>query len=115
MIWSDVQNNWPAHVPRALTRWPALDEDDVLATDGRRPEFAELVAGVTGLSPSEADAEVTDWIMGLEPSDTVMDPTRDSDRITASAADLPDGEDVYAEDGGFGDDDAAERPIGRNT
>ncbi len=36
MIWKDVQQNWSSHVPQVLTRWPDLDEDDVIATDGSR-------------------------------------------------------------------------------
>ncbi|KAA9009159.1 CsbD family protein [Histidinibacterium aquaticum] len=115
MNWSDVETNWEAHVPQILTRWPELEEDDVLATEGDRTEFGALLSRQLGLSPSVADSEIADWLMGLEPADAVMDPSRDSERIRDAAAHIPEGEDVYAEDGDFGDEGVSDRPIGRDT
>jgi hypothetical protein len=43
-----------------------------------------------------------------------MDARRDNANIRASAAHVPPGEDVYSEDGDFGDDRVPEPPVGRD-
>jgi len=113
MDWTDIKSHWTAHVPRALTRWPQLDETDLLATDGDRAAVARLLQRSLDTDELGADAEIADWIAGLEPADTVMDETRDNERITASARSLPDGEEPLDADEAFGDERLPDRPMGR--
>lgn len=115
MIWSEVESHWAAFVPQVMTRWPELDEDEVIATDGDRAAFAGMLSERYDLSPSVADSEIADWLMGLQPADAVMDPTRDNAQIGRSAAHINEGEDPLADDGMFGDDDVPDRPISRNV
>lgn len=115
MIWSDIARNWSAHVPQILTRWPELGETEVLATEGDRTAFSTLLSRRMNLPASVADSEVADWAMGLESADAMMDPSRDNARISASASEVAPGEDVYDADEAFGDEDAAEPPIGRSA
>ncbi|ROU04160.1 hypothetical protein [Histidinibacterium lentulum] len=113
MDWTTIERRWTAHVPRALTRWPQLDEADLLATDGDRAEVNRLLQNTLGLDELGADAEIADWISGLEPADAVMDETRDDERIDDSARSLPDGEEPLHADDAFGDGRIPDRPIGR--
>lgn len=115
MDWTHVKGHWPAFIPRILTRWPDLDEDEVQATAGNRAAFVAYLSTVSGLDHEEADADVEDWLMGEEPADTVMDETRDNESILRSAADIPEGEDVYGDDKRFGDDNNPDPPVGRNS
>lgn len=115
MRWNDVQSNWAAFVPTILTQWPELEEDDVLTADGDREAFTRLIAERFELDQAGATGEVDEWLMGMQPSDTVMDESRDNERILDSARSIPPGEDVYDEDGEFGDEGAQERPLGNNA
>ncbi|EAR50555.1 hypothetical protein OG2516_04426 [Oceanicola granulosus HTCC2516] len=113
MEWRDVQQHWAAHVPRVMTRWPEITEEEALDVDGDRAALTRLVAERQQLGQNAADGEVSDWLMGLEPADAIMDETRDDERISASQADISPGEDVYSDDREFGDDTKPEPPIGR--
>jgi hypothetical protein len=113
MDWSDIETRWTAHVPRALTRWPQLDEADLLDTDGDRMAVNRLLQRRLDTDEIGADAEIADWIAGLEPADAVMDETRDNERISDSIRSLPDGEEPLHADDAFGDGRLPERPIGR--
>ncbi len=113
MFWSDMPANWPSHVPSLLTRFPKLDEDDVLATDGDREQLAAHLADTFAYSRADARASLDTWIEGLEPVDAVMDEGRDNARISASGRDLSPGEDPSDDDAKFGDDDTSGPPIGR--
>lgn len=115
MDWSDIERNWTAHAPRALARWPQLDEAEWLATDGDRRAATLLLQRRLGMDAHGADAEIADWLGGLEPADTVMDDTRDDARISASARDLPDGETPLDADKAFGDETLPDSPMGRTT
>ncbi|QQA44781.1 hypothetical protein [Pelagovum pacificum] len=113
MEWREVSSNWTAFVPSVLTRWPAIEEEEALDVDGDRARLTTLVANRMAMSQAVADGEVTDWLMGMAPADTMMDESLDNARISASAADIPPGEDVYSEDAEFGDDNEADPPVGR--
>ncbi len=113
MDWTTVKGHWTAFTPRIMTRWPDLDEDEVQAAAGERDAFAAHLAEVQGLDRDEAEAEIDDFLMGSEPIDAVMDPTRDNELIGKPGAHIPEGEDVYAEDRDFGDDNLPDPPAGR--
>lgn len=113
MDWTTVKAHWTAFIPRIMTRWPDLDEDEVQAAAGEREALATHLADRQGLDLEEAEAEISDWLQGEEPIDAVMDPTRDNELIGKSAAHIPEGEDVYAEDRDFGDDNLPDPPAGR--
>jgi hypothetical protein len=113
MKWQDVAADWPGFQAAILTRWPAADETEVAAIDGDRSAFNAYLGRIEGLSPREAEEAIDEWLAGPMPADARMDETLDNDNIRASRAHIPPGEDVYAEDGSFGDDDVAEPPVGR--
>ncbi|MFQ1702429.1 hypothetical protein ACJ5NV_17730 [Loktanella agnita] len=113
MQWKDVAQNWTAFTPRILTRWPALDEDEVLAIDGDQDGFLTYLSKTKGEDPVAAQMELADWLMGEEPADVVMDPTRDNARIKASGQNIPAGEDALSDDKRFGDDDTPEPPVAK--
>lgn len=114
MDWTTLRNKWEAFVPQILTRWPDLPEEDVLALAGDRDGLVTLLSDLAGIDEAEADQQIESWLGGEEPADAVMDPSRDNERIMASAAHIPPGEDVYDDDADFGDDAAPDRPIGRD-
>jgi hypothetical protein len=114
MDWQHVKTHWTSFIPQVLTRWPDLDEDEVQASAGNRAAFTAHLAEIRGLDAEDAAVEVDDWLMGAEPIDAVMDPTRDNEGILKSAAHIPEGEDVYDDDRLFGDDDQADPPMGRS-
>ncbi len=113
MQWTDVSRHWAAHIPRIMTQWPELDEDEVSAADGSREQFEKVLADRHDLTRTEAQVVIAEWLQGMEPADAIMDDTRDNERISASAADIPAGEDVYDDDAAFGDDDIPNTPIGK--
>ncbi len=115
MNWTTVEQNWAAYTPRVLTRWPGLDEDEVLATDGDLDRFAEYLAIATSQTVQAARDEARGWADGEEPADAKMDPTRDNERIFDSAKNIPVGEDVYSADADFGDDRIPEPPMDRQA
>ncbi|WOI57236.1 hypothetical protein [Palleronia sp. LCG004] len=115
MQWDAVRQNWPAFVEPIMQRWENTEENDLLTLDGERERFEAYLAEREGLSAADTRDQINEWLQGAAPSDVVMDETRDNANIRASAAHIPEGEDVYSEDADFGDDGTAERPIGRDT
>lgn len=113
MQWTTIENNWSAYVPCLMTRWPELDENELLSTDGRMGDVVSHIAAVQKTDSVIARDRLRDWMMGAEPTDAIMDATRDNDRIQAAAKDIPTGEDVYADDQRFGDDAVPDTPMGR--
>lgn len=113
MDWTMIRENWEAFVPQILTRWPDLPEEDTLALGGDRDGLVRLISDLSGVDEGEADQQIESWLGGEEPADAVMDPSRDNERIMASAAHIPPGEDVYDDDSDFGDDRAPAPPMGR--
>ncbi len=114
MQWTAVEKNWAAFVEPIMQRWPNTEEDDLLALEGRRERLVAYLAERHDLTPREAEEQITTWLQGAVPADVAMDETRDSDNIRASAAHIGTGEDVYADDKDFGDEQVSERPIGRD-
>ncbi len=115
MDWQIVERNWPAFVPAIEQRWPATDEADLLGIDGDRRSFVDYLAKVNELTREEANEAVEVWLMGSVPSDVRMDELRDNRNIRDSGNYIPPGEDVYSEDGEFGDDDLTTSPVGRTN
>lgn len=115
MQWNDVAKNWTAFTPRIMTRWPALEENEILAIDGDQDRFLSYLSASKGDDSVAAQMELADWLMGEEPADAVMDPTRDNARIAASAENIPAGEVPSDDDRRFGDDNTDEPPLARTT
>lgn len=115
MQWTAVKSNWPAFVEAIMQRWPATEENDLLALEGDRERLVAYVAKAEGLERPEAERQVAEWLQGAVPADVAMDETRDSENIRASAAHIPVGEDVYSDDKDFGSETPAPRPLGRDT
>lgn len=113
MNWTTVSDNWTAYVPRLMTKWPDLDENTLLATDGNKALVTAHLAEIDKSDAVSADMALTEWLHGAEPADAIMDETRDNARITASAADIADGEDAFSDDAKFGDDHKSDTPVGR--
>ena len=115
MQWNAVQSNWPAFTEALMQHFPNTTENDLLALEGRREPLVDYIAKVQNVERAEADRQLTVWMQGAVPADVAMDETRDGDNIRASAAHIPVGEDVYADDKDFGDDQLAESPVGREV
>ncbi|QFU08454.1 hypothetical protein PARPLA_03055 [Rhodobacteraceae bacterium THAF1] len=115
MQWNAVQSNWPAFTEALMQHFPDAQENDLLALEGNRDALVDYIAKVQGVERAEADRQVGEWMQGAVPADVAMDETRDGDNIRASAAHIPVGEDVYSGDKDFGDDQAAEPPVGREV
>lgn len=113
MKWTEVANNWAAFIEPIRERWPRLSENDLIRADGDRSEFTRQLAEAHDLTPAESKEQISGWLEGSLPSDVVMDEHHDNASIIESARSIPEGEDVYAEDGGFGDDSKTENPVGR--
>lgn len=113
MQWNTVAQNWTAFTPRILTRWPELEENEVLTIDGDQDAFLHYLTEAKGDDAVAAQMELADWLMGEEPADAVMDPTRDNARTSASAENIPDGEVPSNDDRRFGDDNTPDTPMKR--
>ncbi|UXU74833.1 MULTISPECIES: hypothetical protein [unclassified Paracoccus (in: a-proteobacteria)] len=105
MRWSNVQANWSAFYEAITEKWPEVDEDDLDEIDGDQRAFIRYIARVTGQDIDEAKDEIREWLAGEIPSDVVMDPIHDGHSIALSAKYVGEGEDEYADDARFGDDD----------
>ena len=113
MQWNDVAKDWTAFTPRILTRWPQMDEDKVLDIDGDQDRFIGYLTSVKNDDRVAAQMELSDWLMGEQPADVMMDETKDNARILASGQNMPAGEDPSDDDRRFGDDGKADTPVGR--
>jgi hypothetical protein len=113
MQWTTVKEHWPAFVAPIMQRWDNADESDLVGLDGDRVALTRYIAARHELTPSEAEEQIAVWLDGAVPSDVVMDPEMDNERITASGDSIPEGEDVYDDDREFGDDNVTASPVGR--
>lgn len=113
MQWQEVAENWSAFVEAISNRWPRTDEIELTAIDGDRERFEEYLSTAHDLTRAEAQEEIETWLMGAVPADVAMADEHDNANISASGSHIPPGEDVYAEDRDFGDDQLGDRPIGR--
>ncbi|SIT78410.1 hypothetical protein SAMN05421665_0767 [Yoonia rosea] len=113
MKWNDVASHWTAFLPRITTRWPDLDENEVIAIDGDQDAFVAYLASFNDQDTVTAKSELDEWLMGEQPADAVMDPTRDNAQISATTENVPAGEDPSDDDRRFGDDLTPQPPIDR--
>ena len=117
MKWQTVERDWPAFFGAIEQRWPKVDENDLIDTDGDRMRFTDYLAELYGMPRSDAHEEIAAWLMSEMPADVRMDEHRDNDNIRQSAREIPPGEDVYSEDGRFGsgdwNDEGPTNPLGR--
>ena len=113
MQWLAIARHWTAFTPAIRQRWPEAEEEDLLSLDGTQTTLAAYLARQTGRDITELDEEIEDWRAGATPADIRMDEREDMRNITDSERWIPEGEDVYDNDAAFGDDDQAERPLGR--
>ncbi|SDE13430.1 hypothetical protein SAMN05421538_104118 [Paracoccus isoporae] len=105
MKWHHVANNWPAFYEAILDKWPDADEADLDEIDGDQAAFIRYIAELEGMERSEAREELRDWLAGEIPSDVVMDESHDDISIRNSAKYVGEGEDEFADDSRFGDDE----------
>lgn len=105
MRWQHVQANWPAFYEAIQSRWPDAEEDRLDEIDGDQRLFLAYIAELEELEPADAREEIRDWLEGEVPADVVMDETHDNRSILLSAKFVGEGEDEYADDARFGDDD----------
>lgn len=115
MDWQQVAADWPAFLGAIKTRWPQVDDTEVLAMDGDRERFEAHLSDTHELTRAEARELVDVWLAGELPADVAMAERRDNRNISASARHIPAGEDVYAEDNDFGDDRVEQPPLGRSS
>ena len=97
MKWQHVQQNWTAFYEAIVEKWPEIDGD--------QRAFVAHLAELTGQEPAEIREELREWLAGEIPSDVVMDPAHDNHSIALSSKYVGEGEDEYADDARFGDDD----------
>ena len=114
MQWKQVAANWTAFIEPINQRWPETDEARLEDIDGDRRELIVHIAEATEQSVAEAQEELNLWLESGVPLDVLMDESNDNEQIVASGNFIPAGEDVYADDAAFGDDDIPDRPIGRS-
>ena len=100
-----VQENWAAFYEAILDKWPDADESDLDEIDGDQRAFVAYLAEATGQEPAEIREELREWLTGEIPSDVVMDPGHDNHSIALSAKFVNEGEDEFADDARFGDDE----------
>jgi len=113
MKWNEISADWAGFVPAMMEQWPEAEEDDLLALDGTPGALAGYLAEATGRDRGDVADEISEWAEGAVPSDIRMDEAHDNDAIRDSGRYVPPGEDVYDDDGAFGDDNEAEPPVGR--
>ncbi|MBW7057773.1 hypothetical protein KY389_13950 [Paracoccus bogoriensis] len=104
MKWHHVAANWPAFYEAILDKWPEADESDLDEIDGDQRAFIAYLAEATGQEIEDIREELRDWLAGEIPSDVVMDPIHDNHSISLSAKYVNEGEDEFADDAAFGDD-----------
>ncbi|OCX63138.1 hypothetical protein BFP70_13090 [Thioclava sp. SK-1] len=115
MKWQHIEQNWSAFYEAILERWDGTDADGLDDVDGDQKAFIAYIAKVTEIEPIDARDEIRDWMAGELPSDVVMDPSHDDHSLQNSAKYVNEGEDEYDDDAAFGDDNAAENPVGREA
>lgn len=114
MQWQEIADNWPGMLDAARTRWPSVSEEDLIALTPTQGELSTLVAEREGLARDEAERQVAEWTNGPMPADSYADPSHDLAAGRDAGRYVPDGEDALSDDRRFGDDDAAEPPVGRD-
>ncbi|WP_371157586.1 hypothetical protein [Jannaschia sp. 2305UL9-9] len=109
----DFEADWTPFRDALRTRFPELSETDMSDADGDVRALALRLSAADGSTPAEAEQRLTAFLSGPMPADAYAAPQHDGAAFGASGDYVPDGEDVLADDARFGDDDQADRPIGR--
>ena len=110
----DFKQDWVSFRDPLLTTYPELTEADLEDADGSTMLLAERIAERRGIAANDAQQELHEFLSGPMPADAYAAPTHDDAAVSESDAYVPAGEEVYDDDRRFGDDDASDRPIGRD-
>lgn len=113
MNWPTIQRNWTALVPRMTQRWPDADEAVLLSADGNRDALADHLVQALNVDKALAEEEIDAFAAGAVPADAAMNPTNDNANIAKSDQMIPPGEGPLDDDSRFGDEGAADQPLGR--
>ena len=113
MNWSQVKEDWPAFIDAVIDQWPQADREELEDLEGDRAEVRAYLVQATGDDAVTIEEEIREWLQSDVPLDAMMDESKDNDMIRESGRYIPEGEDVYADDREFGDDNIADRPMGR--
>ena len=105
MKWHHVAENWPAFYEAIQDKWPEADDAELDEIDGDQRAFITYIAEITEQDTAEARDEIREWLTGEIPSDVIMDPIHDNHSIALSSKYVSEGEDEFADDSRFGDDD----------
>lgn len=112
---ADFEKDWTPFRDALLSRYPGLTDGDLSDADGSIPALAARLAQLSGSDREEVEQDLTGFLSGPMPADAYAAPQHDGDAISGSDAYIPEGEDALADDRRFGDDDLADRPMGRKT
>ena len=115
MEWSEVAEDWPAFIDAIMENWPELDQELVEDMEGDRAAFRRHIMEVYEEEAAAVNEQIREWLESGIPLDAMMDESRDNRQIVESGRFIHPGEDVYSDDREFGDDDQAERPMGRTA
>lgn len=110
---ADFKADWTPFRDALLTRFPGLAESDLSDADGDIAALSARLAAQDGISPAEAQQALEAFLGGPMPADAYSAPQHDNAAVKGSEAYIPEGEDALADDRRFGDDDLADRPMGR--
>lgn len=58
MNWTLAENSWTQFKGRVRARWMKLDEEQLTAIAGKRPELLKSIQAVYGISRSDAEREI---------------------------------------------------------
>lgn len=61
MQWDQIAAKWDRMKGSARIQWPAISDEDALATEGQRDKLVALVRRTYDLSEEDAETEVEDW------------------------------------------------------
>jgi hypothetical protein len=112
---TEIRDTWPALIPSLQARFPELDEDGLIALSGEREELVGALEQRSARDRVEAERDLEAWREGPIPSDAYADPSHDNAAARDAGRYIPEGEDPLSDDRRFGDDDMAERPMGRRN
>lgn len=116
MTVKDFAADWVPFRDALLSRYPGLTDADLQDADGSTAVLAQRISDLEGggTEPADAQQDLHEFLEGPMPSDAFADPTHDNEAVRESVDYIPEGEDPLADDKRFGDDDMADRPMGRD-
>ncbi|GIT90687.1 hypothetical protein JANAI62_11420 [Jannaschia pagri] len=113
MSQADFAKDWTPFRDGLMTEFPGLTDAHLAEADGRIDVLATRVAQAEGMDLADAQTAVRAFLAGPMPADAYAAPQHDDAAIKQSQRYVPEGEDPLADDARFGDDDQADRPMGR--